>query len=55
MPQDLRSYIDRIKKDQPDDFLAISREIDPAFEITAMTVKLEQAIKPHGLALRHLR
>ena len=45
MSQDLRSYIDRIKKDQPDDFLTISREIDPAFEITAMTVKLEQEAK----------
>ena len=51
MSQDLRSYIDRIKKDQPDDFLAISREIDPAFEITAMTVKLEQEAKRRPVIL----
>ena len=42
MPQDLRSYLDLIKQDQPEDFLTVSREVDPAFEITAIAVKLEQ-------------
>jgi UbiD family decarboxylase len=51
MPQDLRSFLDRIKKNQPDDFLAISREIDPAFEITAITVKLEQEAKRRPIIL----
>jgi 3-polyprenyl-4-hydroxybenzoate decarboxylase len=44
MSQDLRSYLDRIKKNQPDDFLAVSREVDPAFEITAITTKFELVI-----------
>ena len=45
MPQDLRSYLDLIKQNHPEDFLAVSREVDPAFEITAITVKLEQEAK----------
>ena len=51
MPQDLRSYLDRIKRDHPDDFLSISREVDPAFEITAITVKLEQEAKLRPILL----
>ena len=42
MPQDLRSYLDLIKQNHPEDFLTISREVDPAYEITAVAVKLEQ-------------
>ncbi|MGH7793375.1 MAG: UbiD family decarboxylase [Candidatus Binatia bacterium] len=45
MPQDLRSYLDLIKQNHPEDFLTVSREVDPAFEITAITVKLEQEAK----------
>jgi UbiD family decarboxylase len=51
MSQDLRSYLDRIKKNQPDDFLGVSREVDPAFEITAITVKLEQEAKRRPIIL----
>src|SRR5262245_26555869 len=51
MPQALRSYLDLIKKNHPDDFLAISREVDPAFEITAITVKLEQEAKQRPILL----
>jgi 2,5-furandicarboxylate decarboxylase 1 len=51
MPQDLRSYLDLIKQSHPDDFLAISREVDPAFEITAITVKLEQEAKRRPILL----
>ena len=42
MPQDLRTFLDQVKRDNPQDFLVISREVDPTFEITAITVKLEQ-------------
>ena len=51
MAQDLRSYLDCIKRDHPDDFLSISREIDPAFEITAIAVKLEQEAKRRPILL----
>ena len=45
MSQDLRSYLDLIKQKYPEDFLTVSREVDPAFEITAIAVKLEQEAK----------
>ena len=45
MPQDLRSFIDQVKRDHPQDFLVVAREVDPAFEITAIAVKLEQEAK----------
>lgn len=45
MPQDLRTFLDQIKQHRPEDFLSISREVDPAFEITAIAVKLEQEAK----------
>jgi UbiD family decarboxylase len=51
MPQDLRTFLDQIKRDNPQDFLVISREIDPAFEITAITVKLEREAKRRPILL----
>ncbi len=51
MPQDLRSYLDLIKQNHPEDFLTVSREVDPAFEITAITVKLEQEAKRRPIIL----
>jgi UbiD family decarboxylase len=42
MGQDLRSYLDRIKRDKPDDLAIVSKEVDPAYEITALVVKLER-------------
>jgi len=51
MPQDLRSYLASIQQNQPDDFLLVSREVDPAYEITAITVKLEQEAKRRPILL----
>jgi UbiD family decarboxylase len=51
MSQDLRSYLDLIKQNHPEDFLTVSREVDPAFEITAITVKLEQEAKRRPILL----
>ena len=51
MSQDLRSYLESIKQNHPDDFLIISREVDPAYEITAITVKLEQEAKRRPVLL----
>ena len=51
MPQDLRTFLDQVKRDNPQDFLVISREVDPTFEITAITVKLEQEAKRRPILL----
>jgi len=51
MPQDLRSFLDQVKRNNPEDFLVVSREVDPAFEITAITVKLEQEAKRRPIIL----
>ena len=51
MSQDLRSYLDLIKQNHPEDFLVVSREVDPAFEITAVAVKLEQEAKRRPVLL----
>jgi 2,5-furandicarboxylate decarboxylase 1 len=51
MPQDLRTFLDGVKRDNPEDFLVVSREVDPAFEITAITVKLEQEAKRRPILL----
>src|SRR4030095_9494142 len=51
MSQDLRSYLDLIKQSRPEDFLVISREVDPSFKITAITVKLEQEAKRRPILL----
>src|SRR5437867_11172791 len=42
MAQDLRSYLDLLKRKRPEEFLIVSREVDPAYEITALVVKLEK-------------
>jgi 2,5-furandicarboxylate decarboxylase 1 len=42
MAQDLRSYLDLIKRQKPDDLVIVSKELDPAYEVTATVVKLEK-------------
>src|SRR5215469_14174666 len=42
MPQDLRSYLDLIKRGKPEEFVVVSKEMDPAYEMTALVVKLEK-------------
>src|SRR5512145_1731809 len=51
MAQDLRTFLDAVKRDNPEEFLAVAREIDPAFEITAIAVKLEQEAKRRPILL----
>ena len=51
MAQDLRSYLDLIKKKNPQDFLTISREVDPVYEITAIVTKLEGEAKRRPIVL----
>jgi UbiD family decarboxylase len=45
MPQDLRSFLDLIKRTRPHELSIVSREVDPAYELTAVVVKLEQEAK----------
>ncbi len=49
--QDLRSYLNLIKQNHPEDFVIVAREVDPAYEITAITVKLEQEAKRRPILL----
>jgi len=51
MSQDLRSYLDLIKQNHPEDFLIVSREVDPAYEITAIAAKLEGEAKRRPVLL----
>ena len=51
MAQDLRSYLERVKSKSADDFLVVTKEIDPAYEITALVVKLEQEAKRRPVLL----
>ena len=44
MAQDLRSFLDLLKRERPADLMLISREIDPAHEITALVVKLDREL-----------
>lgn len=39
---DLRSFIEKVRQEFPDELLTISKEVDPRFEITALVAKLEQ-------------
>jgi UbiD family decarboxylase len=51
MAQDLRTYLERIRAARPDDFVTISKEVDPAFEITALVVKLERQARRRPVLL----
>ena len=42
MAQDLRSFLDLVKRKAPEDFRIVSRPVVPAYEITALVVKLEK-------------
>jgi UbiD family decarboxylase len=42
MAQSLPAYLDLIKRKKPEEIVVVSRELDPAFELTALVVKLER-------------
>jgi UbiD family decarboxylase len=42
MAQDLRSFLDLLKRTRPADLQIVSRPVDPAYEITALVAKLEK-------------
>ena len=39
---DLRSFIEKVRQESPEDVLIIKKEMDPRFEIATLVVKLEQ-------------
>jgi UbiD family decarboxylase len=45
MAQDLRSYLQQVKDKLPEEVVTISKEADPAYEITAIAAKVEREIK----------
>jgi UbiD family decarboxylase len=51
MAQDLRSFLDLIKRRKPEDFRIVSKPVDPAYEITALVVKLEREAKQRPVLL----
>jgi len=42
MAQSLTAYLDLIKRSKPEEIAVISKELDPAYELTALVVKLER-------------
>src|SRR5216683_403650 len=51
MAQDLRSYLDLVKRRRPGDFEIVSKPVDPRYEITALVVKLEREAKRRPVLL----
>src|SRR5581483_1372826 len=55
MAQDLRSYLDVVKRQRPDDLVFVSAPIDPAYEITALVAKLEKERRRPVRVFEHVR
>ena len=51
MAQDLRSYLELVKSKMAEEFVAISKEVDPAYEITAIAAKVEREVKRRPILL----
>ncbi|MBI2198793.1 MAG: UbiD family decarboxylase [Candidatus Rokubacteria bacterium] len=51
MAQDLRTYLDLIKRRKPEDFRIVSKEVDPAHEITAIVAKAEREARQRPVFL----
>jgi len=51
MGQDLRGFLDAVKRRTPDGFQVVSRPVDPAYEITALVVKLEKERRKRPILL----
>ena len=51
MAQDLPSFLERVRTDRPDEFVTVSREMDPGHEVTAAVVKIEKEAKRRPVLL----
>ena len=55
MAQDLRTFLEQVRSGSPEEYEVVEREIDPKFEITALTEKLEAARRRPILELRGVK
>ncbi len=55
MAQDLRTFLEQIRSGAPEEYEVVDREIDPKFEITALTENLEAARRRPVLELRGVK
>ncbi|MFQ5693028.1 MAG: hypothetical protein ACE5IM_08305, partial [Nitrospinota bacterium] len=55
MAEDLRTFLEQVKSGSPGEYEVVEREIDPRFEITALTEKLEAARRRPILELRSVK
>jgi UbiD family decarboxylase len=51
MAQDLRSFLDGIKRRKADDFHIVTRPVDPAYEISTLVAKLEREARRRPVLL----
>ncbi len=51
MPQDLPSYLERIRAERPDEIVTVYREMDPRHEVTAAVVKIERQARRRPVML----
>src|SRR5882724_9054628 len=51
MAQDLRTFLDALKTRKGDEVQVVTQEVDPAYEITALVVKLEREAKRRPVLL----
>ena len=51
MPQDLRSFLEGVKRKRPTDVQVVTKPVDPAYELTALVVKLEKERKQRPILL----
>lgn len=51
MAQDLRSFLEQVKGKRPTDVQVVTRPVDPAYELTALVVKLEKERKQRPVLL----
>jgi 2,5-furandicarboxylate decarboxylase 1 len=51
MAQDLRTFLEQVKRLRPTEFQAVTRPVDPAYELTAIVVKLEKERKQRPVLL----
>lgn len=55
MAQDLRSFLDLLKRERPGDLAVVSAPIDPAYEITALVAKLEKDKRRPVMLFEHVK
>src|SRR5262249_8138731 len=55
MPKDLQTYLVELSERRPDDLLAVSREVDPVFELTGVVARLEQERRFPAVLFRRVK